>query len=277
MEWVARRRLSVLLRAALPGSSMRAAFVVFLALASPLAAQSATGQLALGITAYDDGDPARAVEHFRNALAEDSLGYEANWRLALALVDVGKQIPDWVKSPARDSLYALAEQHARRAVAANPAGADGHFLLALAIGHASLSKGKKERIRRAAEIRTEALAAIELDPRHDGAFHVLGRWNAEIMRLSGFSRFFARSFLGAGIFRQASWQGAIDNLERAVRLDPSRIYHHLDLAEVYIDRKRFAEARAELEQVEPLPPRDVLDPAYKAQAAALLAKIADER
>ena len=96
------------------------------------------------------------------------------------------------------------------------------------------------------------------------------------MRLPGVSRFFARSFLGAGIFKYASWQGAIDNLERAVQLDPSRVYHHLDLAEVYIDRKRFVEARAELANVATLPHREVLDSAYKAQAAARLERIAKE-
>ncbi|MGH7630565.1 MAG: hypothetical protein ACREOF_14530, partial [Gemmatimonadales bacterium] len=159
---------------------MRAAFVALLALtssvAAPAAGQSASSHLALGTDAYDARDPAAAAEEFRAALAEDSLAYEANWRLALALVDIGKQIPDSVKSSERDSLYALAERHAGRAVAADPAGANGHFALALAIGHGSLSKSKEERIRRAIEIRTEALAAIELDPGHDGAFHVLGRW-----------------------------------------------------------------------------------------------------
>ncbi|HET8624621.1 MAG TPA: hypothetical protein VFM14_13745 [Gemmatimonadales bacterium] len=208
------------------------------------------------------------------ATPPDSLDYDANWRHALDLVNQGQQIPDSIKSPARDSLYALAERYAGRAVAANPMGADGHFVLGLAIGRASLSKGKKERIRRAIEIRTEAQAAIGLDPAHDGAYHLLGRWNAEIMRLSGLSRFFARSFIGAGIFKEASWQGAIDNLERATQLDPSRIYHHLDLAEVYIDRRRYPDARAQLEIVDTLPPRDLLDSTYKADARRLLEKIA---
>jgi tetratricopeptide (TPR) repeat protein len=189
----------------------------------------------------------------------DTLGYEAHWREAIVLVDQGN--------------YARAEWHAAQAVAENPLGADGHFALALAIGHASLTKSREERIRRATEIRTEALAAIELDPRHDGAYHILGRWNAEIMRLSGLSRFFARSFLGADVFKYASWEGAIDNLERAVGLDPTRIYHRLDLAEVYLDRKRFEEARVELERISSLPERDPLDAAHKARAAALLDRI----
>lgn len=255
---------------------MRIAALVLLAVTTPLAAQSVPAHLAIGIHAYDARDPAAAARQFRLALADDPLAYEPNWRFALALIDIGKQIPDSAESPRRDSLYTLAERYAGRAVAALPTGADGHFVLGLAIGHGSLTRSKKERIRRAVEIRTEALAAIGLDPAHDGAYHLLGRWNAEIMRLSGFSRFVARSFMGAGIFKQASWQAATENLERAVALDPSRIYHHLDLAEVYIDRKRFADARAELEKVDTLPLKDVLDSAYREKAAALLARIATE-
>jgi hypothetical protein len=37
------------------------------------------------------------------------------------------------------------------------------------------------------------------------------------MSISGFSRFFAKSFLGAGIFNQASWGKAIYNMEMAVQ------------------------------------------------------------
>jgi len=148
--------------------------------------------------------------------------------------------------------------------------------VAAAVGLASLTKGKKERIRRAQVVRDEALRALELNPRHDGAYHILGRWNAEIMRLSGLSRFFARSFLGAGVFKQASWEEAIANLQRAVQLDPGRIYHRLELAEVYADRKQWDDARAELDRVQTLPDREVLDPLYRARAAELAARIADK-
>ena len=245
--------------------------------AASLRAQSVAENVSAGVAARAARDPSAAVTHFQAALAQDSLNYEANWEAALALIDVGKATPDSVKSPQRDSLYALAEVYARRAVAANPNDAEGHFALANAVGRASLTKSKKERIRRAGEIRSEALRAIELNPRHDGAYHVMGRWNAEIMRLSGMTRFFAKSFLGAGIFKQASWEGAVTNMEKAVELDPRRIYHRLDLAEVYVDRHRFADARSQLQQIALLPVSDVLDPAYKAQAAELLRRIADRK
>jgi tetratricopeptide (TPR) repeat protein len=216
------------------------------------------------------------LAHFEAALAMDSTDYAANWRAAIALLDQGEQIPDSIESAERDSLFAQAEVLARRSVAADSMGPEGHFAVAATVGRASLSMGKKERIRRAKIIREEALRTIELDPGHDGAYHVLGRWNAEIMRLSGLSRFLAKRFLGAGIFRQASWEEAIANMQRAVELDPARIYHRLELARIYADRKRYQEARDQLGRIEALPDRELLDPLYRERAAALAKRIADK-
>ena len=238
-------------------------------LAVPLAAQQPADHITLGVAAGDAHDLRTALQHFQAALDQDSASYEANWRGALTLLTLGEQIPDASKSPERDSLYAQAEHYARRAVAADPAGADGHFALAAAVGRASLTMGKKARIRRAAVIRNEALRTLALNPRHDGAYHILGRWNAEIMRTSGLSRFFAKNFLGAGVFNQASWGKATYNMEKAVQLDPDRIYHHLELAEIYADRKRLADARRQLQLVDSLPAREVMDSVYKRDAAAL--------
>ena len=247
-------------------------------LAAPcLAAQSVRDHVGLGTTAMQVHDLKTALAHYQAALALDSTDYEANWRASIALLDEGEQIPDSIRSPERDSLYARAERLARRAVAADSLGADGHFALAAAVGRASLSMGKKERIRRARVIRDEAQRTIALDPRHDGAYHILGRWNAEIMRLSGLSRFFAKSLLGAGIFGEASWEGAISNMEQAVALDPGRLYHRLELAQIYVDRKRYDDARTQLRELEALPNREIMDPEYRREAEALAKKIADKR
>jgi tetratricopeptide (TPR) repeat protein len=256
----------------------RSLYIAALALltASPAAGQTIEDHIHLGVQAVDQRDLPAALMHFEAALAMDSLNYEANWRGSDCLVDIGKETPDSVKSAARDSMYAKAEVWGRRAVAANPNGADGHFVLAQAVGRASLTLGKRERVRRAAEIRSEALRAIELDPRHDGAYHVLGRWNAEIMRLSGIQRFFAKSFLGGAVFNQASWANAFEYMEKAVSLRPDYIYHHLDLAEMYIDNDRYDDARTQLNLVGTLPVSDNADPTYKTEATRLLAEIRDK-
>lgn len=246
------------------------------ALAQPLAAQSVADHVAMGVSAIEARDLRTGLAHFEAALALDSTDYAANWRAAFALLDEGEQIPDTIASPERDSLFARAEVLARRSEAADSMGAEGHFAVAATVGRASLTMGNKERIRRARIVRDEALRTLALDPSHDGAYHVLGRWNAEIMRLSGLSRFFAKSFLGAGIFGQASWAQAIANLQKAVELDPDRIQHRLELARVYADRKRFQEARDQLGRIASLPDRELLDPLYRERAARLAKRIADK-
>jgi tetratricopeptide (TPR) repeat protein len=241
------------------------------------AAQSVHDHVGLGTAAIQVHDLRNALAHYDAALALDSTDYEANWRAAIALIDQGEQIPDSVKSPERDSLYARAERLARRAVAADSMGADGHFALAAAVGRASLTMGKKERIRRARVIRDQAMRAIELNPRHDGAYHILGRWNAEIMRLSGLSRFLAKRLLGAGIFGEASWEAAVSNMERAAALDPGRLYHRLELAEIYVDRKRYDDARTELATLAALPDREIMDSVYRREGAELAKEIAKKK
>lgn len=254
----------------------RAAAVAMVCLLLPARAfaQGPADHVALGVTADEAHDIRTALQHYQAALDQDSANYEANWRGAIVLLTLGEQIPGTSKNPERDSLYALAEKYADRAVRSDPAGADGHFALAAAIGRASLSLGKKDRIRQAAVIRREAMRTLALNPRHDGAYHILGRWNAEIMRISGISRFFAKNFLGAGVFNQASWARAIYNMEKAAELDPGRIYHRLELAEIYADRSRVKDAEAQLQLIDSLPQREVMDSVYKRDAAALRRKLA---
>ncbi|HUR95055.1 MAG TPA: tetratricopeptide repeat protein [Gemmatimonadales bacterium] len=252
--------------------------VPLLLLVAPLDAQSVQDHVAMGRSAMEVHDLRTALAHFDAALTLDSSSYEANWRASLVLLDEGEQVPDSLKRNAgRDSLYARAERLARRAVAADSMDANGHFALAAAVGRASLTMGKKDRIRRAREIRDEALRATVLDPRHDGAYHILGRWNAEIMRLSGLSRFFAKRLLGAGIFGEASWEGAVSNMEKAVALDPGRIYHRLELAEIYVDRKRYDDARTQLRELDALPNREIMDDVYRRQAEVLGRKLSGKR
>lgn len=218
--------------------------------------------------------PREAADAAEKMLALDSLDVEANWRAAIALVDIGKVTPDDRKDRVRDSLYLVAEVYARRAVRLAPRDANTHFALAGALGKAALTKGKKERVQYALEIRDAAVQSLALDPRHDGSWHVLGRWHAEIERLSNIEEFFAKKFLGAKAFGEASYAEAARHLEQAVAIRPEYIFHRLDLADVYVDMKRYADARRELDAISALPTLDAMDPEYRRQAEALRSRIA---
>jgi tetratricopeptide (TPR) repeat protein len=240
---------------------------------APVVAQDVAGHIAAGDAARCERNSRAALMHFREALALDSLSYEANWKASRELADIGKLMPD-AQRKARDSVYADALDLARRAVRVDSMGADAHYMVAVAAGRVALTKSAHERVKSASVVRDEALRAIALDPRHDGAMHVMGRWNAEIMRLPGLTKFFARTFLGAGVFKEASWDNSVRFFGDAIQVNPANIYHHLDLAEALVDADRPAEARPHLEEVAQLALGcDVGDPTYKQQAAELLQKI----
>jgi len=249
------------------------AATALLACAAAAAAQDVAGHIAAGEAARCRRNAPEAVQSFRAALALDSLSYDANWRAAQALVDLALEVPDRER-PRRDSIYAEARALAERAVRVSPNAADGHYMVAVAVGRVALTKGPRERVRYARVVRDEALRASELNPQHPGALHVLGRWNAEIQRLPGITKFFARTFLGASIFSEATWENAEQYLTRATYIEPQNIYHHLDLAEALVDMGRPQDARPHLERVAQLPLGcDPQDAVYKQDAAALLQRI----
>jgi hypothetical protein len=158
-----------------------------------------------------------------------------------------------------------------------PDSSAGHTMLAQVLGRLSRTRGGKERVRFARTIYDEAMRAIALDSMDDIAYHIIGAWHAEVRRLSGFQRFFAKTLFGAGFLDKANWNDAQLYLQRAVALKPQHIYHHLELAEVYVDVGKYAAARELLTAIHDFPVVDVMDPEYKNQAALLLSDIRDEK
>ena len=171
------------------------------------------------------------------------------------------------------ALYAQGEQLARRAIATAPNDADGHFALARALGRTAQTLGSRERVKYAGEVRAHALDALKRDPMHAGALHVMGMWNAEVMRLNGVSRFMAKNFLGGKVFDQASWDEAVRYMEAAVAAEPSRLIHRIDLATIHAERGNAAKAREQLDHIAKAPTAEAMDAQYKRQAQELARKL----
>jgi tetratricopeptide (TPR) repeat protein len=252
--------------------------MISIVLALSCVIQSPADHIALGDSA-NPMHPDVALRHYQAALAADSLSYEANWKAARAIADVAKQIQgnaDSLKNR-RDSLYSVGRTYAERALRVDSTKADGHYVLSMVLGRLSRTKSSKERVRYAKIIFDEATRAVEINPNHDNAHHVLGAWNAEVKRLSGIQRFFAKTLYGGGFMSKANWPDAVRHLERAIAINPAHIYHRLELAEVYVDLGRYSKAREQLQVIPTLPNYDVLDAQYKRDAAALLEDIKNEK
>ncbi len=233
--------------------------------ASVAGAQTAAQHISLGDKEYVAMNASAALKHYQAAIAEDPKSYEALWKASRSAVDLGSYERN---DKAREEYFKNAELYARRAVDANPGDAEGHFNLARALGKNALSQGPRARIKYAGDVRTQALECLKINPKHAGCLHVMGMWNAEVMRLSGLTRMLAKNFLGGKIFGSASWAEAKRYMEESVANEPDRIVHHVDLAGVYRDMGDKAKARAEWQVVMKLPNRDYNDRYYKGEADA---------
>lgn len=242
------------------------AFIFFIG-ASTAGAQAASEHIALGDRDYAARAAESALDHYEKAIASDPRNYEALWKASRSAVDIGSY---GAAASRQKALFANAEQYARRAIAQNPGHAEGHFSLSRALGKTALTQSPRGRVKYAVEIRSRALDCLKIDPAHAGCLHVMGMWNAEVMRLNSVTRMVAKNLLGGRVFGNASWSEAVRYMVASVAAEPDRIVHRVDLAEIYADMGNEAQARSEWETALRLPESDVNDPLYKAQARKAL-------
>ena len=235
--------------------------------ASVAGAQTAAEHIALGDKEYVAMNAPAALAHYEEAIKQDPKSYEALWKASRSAVDLGTAEANDAK---RENYFKNAELYARRAVEVNPGDAEGHFHLARSLGKNALTQGPRARIKYATDVRTHALECLKINPKHAGCLHVMGMWNAEVMRLNGFTRMLAKNLLGGQVFGSANWNEAKRYMEESVASEPDRIVHHVDLAGVYRDMGEKDKARAEYQAVMKMPNRDYNDRQYKAAADAAL-------
>jgi tetratricopeptide (TPR) repeat protein len=254
-----------------PNLRLLGAAVILAVSAMPVrvGAQSAAEHIAVGDREHTAMNAPGALQQYQEALKVDPRSYEALWKATREAVDVG----EFASQAQRDSMYTAAELYARRAVEANPGDTEGHFQLARALGRKALSLGKRDQVKYAGDVRTQALEALKINPKHPGALHVMGMWDYNVMRLSGMTRFMAKTFLGGKVFDSANWDDAQRYMEESVAVDPGRLVHHLDLARVYAARGNKEKAREQYELTINGARTEYNDRRYQSEAAAELQKL----
>ena len=246
-----------------------AVVIVMMTLGAVLHAQPAPEHLRRADEAYRARKTDETLMHLLRAITMDPANYEAHWKASRSQVDLA----EIAGGSSNNMLLNAAQMHAEAAVRLRPGSADGHFAFARTLRQRVAGAGVRDRARFADPIRSEALLALQADPQHPGALHALGMWHAELMRVSGVSRRFAKWFLGADLLESANWDEAQLLLENAVRLDPGRIIHRLELAGIYADRGDKGSARAIYMWIASAPLVDPNDDLYKRQAADRLARL----
>jgi len=241
-----------------------------------LTAATAAGEDVNVVSALSAGDQAvgqfdltKAVAAYQEAIKLDPKSYEATWKLARAYADKATLASG--NPGEKKKLCVAAERLAREAVRLNPDDSKGHVYLAIAVGKLALYEGGKQKVELSKEVKTEAEKAIELNPKEDLAYHVLGIWHREMAELNWMLKKFAELLYGR--FPSASLEQATANLRKATELAPNVVAHHVELGITLAAARQWAEADKELEHALAMPKAWVTDDYYKALAKKKLEEV----
>lgn len=195
------------------------------------------------------------------------------------LLRISKQYTDLIdatKDKAEAKGFAeKALDYGKRAVALDPKSAKAHLNLSICYGKMTDFVGNKTKMEYAKIIRDEAQRSIELDPKDDYAWHVLGRWHSGVANLNGVLKALA-GFVYGGL-PPASNEDAVRCLKKAVELAPQRMMHHAELALAYQQMKKPDLAAQTWQNVLGVRALDAHDVAYQKEAKLALEKTKPER
>jgi tetratricopeptide (TPR) repeat protein len=118
--------------------------------------------------------------------------------------------------------------YAQMAYGFDSTNSEANVVMAFALGRLTLIQTNKERVEAAVAIKHYTEKAIRYDPSNYKAWHILGRWQYEVSRLSWVERTFARWFFGA--LPEASLPEAIRCYEKSMALRPDFMLNYLELA-----------------------------------------------
>jgi tetratricopeptide (TPR) repeat protein len=133
-------------------------------------------------------------------------------------------------------------------------------------------EGPKTRAALWREIHSELDRAIGLDAGSARAYLERGRWNFQLSNRGLWERTVSRVMF-AKVPGGASMDNAVRDLEKAVELSPGSIEARMQLARAYLELKRDADARRELERALGIPVQRPRDPELQAEARGMLEKL----
>lgn len=154
--------------------------------------------------------------------------------------------------------YHIAEYLAKKAIARDNNSAEAHFSYVLALGRLNENASSKQKVANAKLIKTEADRVIALNPKHAGAWHVLGRWNREIAGFNTVEKAMINSFFG-GVPPGATYERAVECFKTAISLEGDYMLHKYELAMTYHKMDKDADAKKMVQEAMKLPQKNADD------------------
>lgn len=168
-------------------------------------------------------------------------------------------------------LGGIGKSYAERAVKLAPK--DSEAYLSLAISNAKMIPllGKKAQMEASRDVKTAVDKSISLDSHKELAWHILGCWNQRLADIGTVKRTLAKVFYGT--VPDASNDEAVKCFQEAIKLNPKRPMHYIELGRTFAQMGQTAVARSYIKRGLAMPNIGKDDPDAKARGRETLATL----
>ena len=209
-----------------------------------------------------------AFDKLKLVLKADPRNFFALWKCSELCSRIGNRQSTKQK---KQDYFDAAKIYAETAIKVNPNDADGYYALAVAMGRRALTESGKEKVRAVREIKINAEKAVQLNPQHGRAWHVIGKWHYEVSNLNAIEKAALKLFYGG--IPPSSLQESINAYEKASQLEPYFALNFLELAKAYHRNNQDQKAIELLKKIPTLPMKTEDDSRIRKEADELLEKI----
>ena len=168
-------------------------------------------------------------------------------------------------------LGRISLEYAQRAATLAPNNAEAQLSPAISYGKMLPFMGSKEQVDASPRIKQAVDRALQLDPKNDTAWHILGRWNRVLADMNPLKRMLAGALYGN--LPVTTNEAAEKCLLKAIAINPNRLIHYIELGRIYAAMGRKEDARKFIEKGLSMPNKEKDDPEMKAIGQELLKKL----
>ncbi|MBC3539774.1 hypothetical protein ACFSC6_21195 [Rufibacter sediminis] len=174
---------------------------------------------------YKDSE---ALAKYELLLSDNPEQLEALVKASIACGRIGSRFPDDTN---KSIYYQKALAFAQRSMAVDSLSADPNYVMALSLSTLCQTVSIKDRLVHLSQVKTYLDRALAQNPRHSGAWHLMGRWSFKVANLS-FTEKSANKLLTNLPLPTSTNEEAISAFTKAIEVGPANLLYYYDLARV---------------------------------------------
>ncbi len=239
--------------------------IAFVAYSSAFAADSCDDLIKKGDVFYNKLQPTEALKFYLPAEELDPNNVPLLVRIARQYRHLQTECG---RKEDKAKWAGMAVNYANRAVKIAPEDPEAQLAVAISYGKLLPFESIGDQLKCSRTIKSAAEKCIQLDPKADLPWQVLGRYNFNYADISPVRR--ALGNMTYGNIPTTTFQDAAHCFEKAIQLNPNRLMHYIELGCTYAKMNRPADAKKMINKGLSMPDTEKDDPEVKQKGREVL-------